>query len=72
MIYRKLLIESLGSNLGVVSKSAIEIRHIVTGMGRAAAPTPMIILPIQKSVQIDDLSTRKGQTWSLTKKILEQ
>lgn len=33
-------------------------------MARSAFPTQMIILPIKEETQIDNLSTKEGQTWS--------
>jgi hypothetical protein len=41
-------------------------------MACAADPTQLIILPIQESVQIDDLSNREGQTWADMMGILGQ
>jgi hypothetical protein len=59
--------------LKLSARSTIEISTLFVRDGaRAADPTQMIILPIQESVQIDDLSNRDGQTWAYMMGILGQ
>lgn len=41
-------------------------------MTRPAAPTQMIILPIQETLLIDQPSTQEGQVWSQILGILEK